>query len=111
MVPVSEYPAVIKRAIEAYAAFKPSYGAVEVETIFDDARGHYELVYAGWIDHKRVHGSVVHVDLKGDKVWIQHDGTEHGIATDLLEAGISRDRIVLAFQHVTQRRLGEFAVE
>ncbi len=111
MVPLSDYPAVIKRVIEAYAAFKPSYGAIEVETVFDDARGHYEIVYAGWNDHKRVHGTVVHVDIKGDKVWIQHDGTEHGIVDDLLEQGIPPDRIVLAFQHVTQRRHGEFAME
>jgi XisI protein len=111
MVSVSEYPAVIKRVIEAYAALKPSYGAIDVETIFDEARGRYELVQVGWMDQKRVHGSLVHVDLKGDKVWIQHDGTEHGITDDLLEQGIPRDRIVLGFQHATQRRHGAFAVE
>jgi hypothetical protein len=111
MVPVNEYPAVIKQVLAEYAAFKPSYGVIDVETVFDETRGHYEIVYAGWMDQKRVHGSVVHIDLKGDKVWIQHDGTEQGIAGDLVEQGIPRDRIVLGFQHPTQRRHGEFAVE
>jgi hypothetical protein len=111
MAPLSDYPAIIKRVIEAYAVFKPSYGEIDVEAVFDEARGHYELIYAGWINEKRVHGSVVHVDLKGDKVWIQHDGTERGIVDDLLEQGIPNDRIVLAFQHITQRRHGEFALE
>jgi hypothetical protein len=111
MAPTSEYPAIVKRVIETYAAFKPSYGVIDVETVFDDVRGHYELVYAGWIDQKRVHGSVVHVDLKGDKVWIQHDGTEYGIAGDLTEQGIPADRIVLAFQHPIIRRHGDYAME
>ena len=109
MVSVSDFPSIIKRVLEEYAAFKPSYGAIDVETIFDDVRGHYELMYAGWIDQKRVHGSVVHVDLKDDKVWIEQDGTERGITDDLMELGIPQDRIVLAFQHPTQRRHGAFA--
>ena len=36
-----------------------------------------------------VHGAIVHIDLIGDKVWIQYDGTE-GIAADLVEAGIPK---------------------
>jgi hypothetical protein len=110
MAQISDYAAIIKRVIEAYAAFKPSYGVVDVETVFDDVRGHYELMYTGWNDQKRIHGSVVHVDLKGDKVWIQHDGTERGIVDDLLEQGIPQAQIVLAFQHESQRRHGEFAM-
>lgn len=110
MVPLTEYASIIRGVIEEYAAFKPSYGDIEVEMVFDDARGHYELLYSGWIEYKRIHGPVIHVDIKGDKIWIQHDGTEQGIATDLLERGIPADKIVLAFQHETQRRHGEFAV-
>ena len=44
-----------------------------------------------------VHGSLVHLDIKGGKVWIQRDGTEHGVA-QLLEAGVPKDHIVLAFR-------------
>lgn len=40
----------------------------------------------------------------------QQDGTESGIAGDLTDAGIPHDRIVLAFQHPTQRQHGEYAV-
>ena len=109
MAQVNEYPAIIKRIIEGHAAVKPSHGDVDVETIFDDARGHYELVYSGWFKEERIHGPVVHVDLRGDKVWIQFDGTEAGIADELLEQGIPRERIVLGFQSPFMRRHGDFA--
>ncbi len=32
--------------------------------------------------------AVIHIDLLGDKVWVQYDGTEDGVATELVAAGI-----------------------
>ena len=64
----------------------------------------------GWEDWRQVHGSVIQIDLRGEKVWIQHDGTEGGIAEDLVEAGIPREHIVLAFQGPEVRRHTGFAV-
>jgi hypothetical protein len=96
--------------IEHYAQFKPSYGEIEIETVLDDATGHYELMYVGWNRKERVHGAIIHVDLRGDKVWIQHDGTEAGIAEELVEAGIPREQIVLGFQGPEVRHHTGFAV-
>ncbi len=110
MAPLTSYPEIVKRIIREYAAFKPSYGDVQVETIFDDTQGHYELTYAGWHGRRRIHGSVLHVDIRNDKIWIQHDGTERGIADDLLEAGIPKEHIVLAFHSPELREHTEFAV-
>ena len=80
----ARYGEIVKAIINEYAVFKPSYGDVEVETVFDEAGGHYELVYAGWNGHRRIHGSVIHVDVREGKAWIQHDGTEEGIAERLV---------------------------
>ena len=109
MATVASYPEIVKRIIREYAAFKPSYGDVQVETIFDDAQGHYELTYAGWHGHRRIHGSVLHVDIRDGKIWIQHDGTERGIADELVEAGIPKDHIVLAFHPPQKRKYTTFA--
>jgi len=43
------------------------------------------------------------------RFWIQYDGTEDGIATQLVEAGVSRDRIVLAFKHPDLGKFTDFA--
>ncbi|MEO5725744.1 MAG: element excision factor XisI family protein [Byssovorax sp.] len=40
---------------------------------------------------------------------MQHDGTERGVAHDLEAAGISKDRMVLAFQHISRRQYGDYA--
>ncbi|MEZ4861109.1 MAG: element excision factor XisI family protein [Caldilineaceae bacterium] len=48
--------------------------------------------------------------LHNDKFYIEVDGTEQGIATDLLEAGVPKEDIVLAFHHPAMRPYTEFAV-
>jgi hypothetical protein len=50
------------------------------------------------------------VEIIDGKIWIQRDGTEHGIANELLAAGIPRQRIVLGFQSRNVRPYTEFAV-
>lgn len=101
---------IIKRLLNEYAAYKISYGEVETETIFDDVKGHYQLMHQGWIGQRRIHGCLLHVDIRDEKAWIQHDGTEEGIANELVEAGIPHDRIVLAFHHPDTRKYTDFAV-
>jgi ketopantoate reductase len=105
----ASYADIVKRILREYADIKPSLGEVEVEAIFDDASGHYELMYAGWLDRQRIHGSVIHVDIRGGKVWIQHDGTERGIAGELVDAGVPKDHIVLAFHPPEKRKHTSFA--
>ncbi len=110
MAEVGDYAPIVRRILAAYAAIKPSLGDISVELVCDEAGGHYELMQVGWIDHRRIHGSVIHVDIRGDKVWIQHDGTEHGIASDLIEAGIPKDHIVLGFHAPYKRQDTDFAL-
>jgi hypothetical protein len=106
---LKEYRRIIREIIQQYATFKPARGDVQIETIFDEANDHYELIYAGWNGPYRIHGSVLHIDIRNGKVWIQHDGTEEGVAEALVKAGIARDRIVLAFKPPEARPFTEFA--
>ena len=108
---IQRYRILVKEVISAYAQFKPSVGQVEVEVVFDDAQDHYELLHNGWSGPHRVHGSVIHVDLRGGKFWIQHDGTERGIALDLVDRGVPHSDIVLAFKPPAMRAITDFAVD
>jgi XisI protein. len=44
------------------------------------------------------HGAIVHIRLIDGKIWIQYDGTEEGVATELLEAGVPKA------QHSSERK-------
>jgi len=80
------------------------------ETIFDRERDHYQLVYVGWQGARRVYGVVLHVDIIDGKIWVQQDGTEAGIANQLVELGVPKQDIVLGFDPPMMRDLTDFAV-
>jgi hypothetical protein len=50
------------------------------------------------------------MDIIDGKIWIQHDGTEVGVANELTDLGVPKLDIVLAYQPESARRLTEFAV-
>jgi predicted RNA-binding protein len=110
MAKLEQYRAYVQQLIKKYGAYKPSYGDIEVEIIFDTERDHYELLNIGWHDNKRIRGNVLHIDLKNNKIWIQHDGTEKGIANELVALGVPREDIVLAFHAPYKRQFTGFAV-
>lgn len=45
------------------------------------------------------------------KLWIQHDGTEDGIANRLVELGVPKSDIVLAFHPPYKRPYTDFAID
>ncbi len=110
MVEVSEYPKLITDIIKEYAKIPPAVGDIETEVIVDEQIGHYELMRSGWVNGRRVHGALIHVDVRGDKILIQHDGTEDGVANQLVAAGVPKDKIVLAFRSPEFRKYTDFAV-
>ncbi|BAY44423.1 XisI protein [Scytonema sp. HK-05] len=80
----------------------------EVQTIFDDQQDHYQLLYVGWRGNKRDFGCILHLDIKSGKIWIQHDGTEEGIANRLVEMGVPKQDIILAFHEPYVRQFTGF---
>ena len=110
MDPVNDDRAIIRNVLRPYADIRYAYGDIRNEVVFDDENARYLVVSQGRMGKKRVHGCLLHVEIIGGKIWIQRDGTEDGIAGELLEAGIPKDRIVLGFWDAEARKLGEFAV-
>jgi hypothetical protein len=100
----------VERILAENARVPYAYGDVRIQTVFDRDQDHYLLMLVGRDRDGRVHGCLVHVDIVDGKFWIQRDGTEHGIARDLMEAGVPKNQIVLAFRSPEARRDTEFAV-
>jgi XisI protein len=57
-----------------------------------------------------VHGTILHVDIRGEKIWIQYDGTDRPLAEELVRAGVPREAVVLAFYPPAVRPHTDFGV-
>jgi hypothetical protein len=110
MARVDEYPRYVEQIIKRYARYKPVYGDVEVQTVLDRENHHYQLLNVGWNKNRRIRGCVLHIDVKDGKIWFQHDGTESGVANELVEMGVPKKDIVLAFHAPYKRPYTGFGV-
>lgn len=107
---VTQYREIVRQLMEEYGRYRPSHGQIDTEVVVDAAHDHYELLHIGWDGPRRVHGTVLHVDIRDQKIWIQYDGTDRPIAEELLRAGVPRTDIVLGFHPPEVRRHTEFGV-
>lgn len=107
---LERHRAVVKQLLTEYSYRKPSYGEVEAYTCFDEKGEHYQVIRVGWNKHRRIYGCSIHMDLKGDKIWIQYNGTEIDFADKLVEQGISKKDIVIGFHEPLARQFTDFAV-
>ncbi|MEB3343348.1 XisI protein [Okeania sp.] len=114
---INEYSNLIQKVILSYTEIPYADENIKFETVFDTKQNRYLLMIVGrekinsqYSGTKRVHGCLIHVDILDDKIWIQRDGTEEGIARDFLDAGITKDKIVLAFYDPQIREETGFAV-
>jgi hypothetical protein len=106
---LTKYREAIRAVVAELAMHRPSFGDIATQSIVDPSGNHYLVVHVGWCRGRRVHGLVVHIDIIGEKIWIQHDGTEDGVANTLVVAGVPREAIVLGFQPPERRKFTAFA--
>jgi uncharacterized iron-regulated membrane protein len=108
---LDNYRVILRRLVEEYASYQPSYGNIKTEAVIDPHRDHYEVIQMGWLGTRRVHGSVIHIDIRDGKVWIEHNGTDARLGEELVAAGIPRQDIVLGFQPEELRPASGFGVK
>jgi hypothetical protein len=105
---IEKYRQLVQELLKARVWERPG---VESQTIFDTERDHYVLASVGWSEGAhRVFGTVIHIDIKDGKIWVQWDGTEDAIADQLVECGVPKSDIVIGFHSPYKRQFTEFAV-
>ena len=109
---VTKYKKIVREIIDS---FKPKVSPpyLEVFLIKEDIDGHYIVMSDGWLnDDFRHYGFSVHIQIKEDgKIWMREDTTtDPPITTRLLEAGVPKEDIVLAFHSPIMRPDTGFAV-
>lgn len=83
---------------------------VEVASLFDSTHDQYLLIDMGWHAVQRIHHIIAHLRIYNGKIWVEVDNTDAQIVQQLLDAGIAKTEIVLAFYSPQKRLLTEFAV-
>src|SRR5215213_5191759 len=103
------YRKMVRSVLDEYVSIPHAQGNRDNIVVTDSSGDHYLWLSLGWDGPKRIHYVVVHIDIINDKIWIQRDQTEDGVALDLERAGVPKDRIVLGFHSPAVRPYTDYA--
>ncbi|MBF2057769.1 MAG: XisI protein [Cyanobacterium sp. T60_A2020_053] len=92
------YRQYIKQLLSQYNSMQKQDDDYESQLIFDEIRDHYLWLDVGWDGYKRIYYTVIHFDIKQEKVWLQQNATDLNPAEDLIQMGVTREDIVLGLQ-------------
>ncbi len=98
-----KYRQIIQAVMRRHAEHAPSHGQIETIPVCDEAGDNYLLLDAGWDRTGRVHDIVLHLRIRDQKILVEWDGTESGIAQELVNDGVRQDDIVCAFYQPESR--------
>lgn len=107
---VKQYKTYVADLINKCASYKPVNLDIDRQSIVDHENGHYQVMSVGWRDSERIHHCVIHIDIIADKMGLQEDATDLGIAEELVELGVPKSDIVLAFYPPHKRAYTGFGV-
>jgi XisI protein len=108
---LKHYRKIVQEVLAEYHQLNEKSGSTtESALAFDEVHDQYLLLLMGWQKDERIKSVMIHTRLKNNKIWIEEDRTEDGVATDLLQKGIAREEIVLAFHPPHVRQYTEFAI-
>ena len=102
----------VSEVLGEYAAYLQGSNLpkVDYEILADEKHNKFQLLALGWDKSSRIFNIIFHVDIINNKIWIQEDNTLDGLASLLLEKGLSKQDIVLAYYPDYHRKYTEFAV-
>ncbi|MBW4689666.1 MAG: XisI protein [Komarekiella atlantica HA4396-MV6] len=108
---LTQYQNLIKKVLTEYQRISSQVTVCDVDEVlmFDDNRSQYLWFNIGWKQGKRIKGISVYIRIKNEKIYIEEDLTEEGMATELMHLGVLASDIVLAFQPPEVRKYTEFA--
>jgi len=108
---ISKYREAVIDLINEFSKFGTPRNGLENQIVVDRERDQYQFIIAGWQNGKDfVHVVGLHLDIKEGKVRVWQNNLDIRIADELVERGIPKSDIVLAFHAPQDRALTGFAV-
>ncbi|MGK7892292.1 MAG: XisI protein [Xenococcus sp. (in: cyanobacteria)] len=107
-----KYRQKIKKVLTEYHDWVSGSANLEQESclVFDETHDRDFWLFMGWEGKKKIRNIQVHIRIKNNKIYIEEDWTEEGIANDLLREDVPKENIVLAFHDLETRKHTDFTI-
>jgi hypothetical protein len=107
---LAQYRQYVPTLMSRYAEEDVSDDEVEVQLILDTERDHYQWMNVGWEHLTLIYQTIIHIDIKNGKIWLQKNLTEQNPAEELVAMGVPREDIILGLQPPYKRQYTDYGV-
>lgn len=91
---IKTYSDAIQQILTEYAEYMSTDDLLQVETLFDTKRHHYQIVVLGWQNNKRVYHNLIHLDIIDGQIWVQNNNTQFTFVEDFNRFNIPRKDVI-----------------
>lgn len=105
---IENYRQILEKTVKRHAQFQPANGDIKTHAVCDHANDDYMVIDSGWNEKgKRIYDVVLHFRLLDGIVQVERDNTDAEVVRELLESGIAKDDIILAYNALPYQRLND----
>ncbi len=105
---LTKYRQIVRDLLSTHATNNDS--EIECQIICDTENDHYQLLDIGWQGYERIYASYIHIDIKDNKIWIQHNMTESDLGQELVNKGVPPEDIILGLHPPYKRPYTNYGV-
>ncbi len=100
-----KYRQKIKKVLTEYHDWVSGSANLDQESclVFDETHDRDFWLFMGWEGKKKIRNIQVHIRIKNNKIYIEEDWTEEGIANELLRQDVPKEDPVLSCTRIFER--------
>lgn len=105
---IENYRQILEKTVKRHARFQPANGEIETHAVCARETDEYMVIDSGWNEKgRRIYDVVLHFRLQNGTVYVERDNTDAEVVRELLESGIAKDDIILAYNALPYQRLND----
>ena len=105
---LKNYRQFLHKTVKRHAQFQPANGEIKTHAVCDRETDDYMVVDSGWNEKGcRIYDVVLHFRLQNGIVHVERDNTDAEVVRELLDAGIEKDDIILAYNTLPYQKLND----
>ena len=103
---IEKYRQILQSIVKRHAQFQPANGNIQTHAICDPENDDYMVIDSGWNEKgRRIYDVVLHFRLQNGVIYVERDNTDAEVVRELLEAGVEKENIILAYNALPYQKL------
>ena len=103
---IENYRRILQRVVKRHAQFQPANGDIQTHAVCDRETDEFMVIDSGWNEKgRRIYDVVLHFRLQDGIVHVERDNTDAEDVRELLDSGIAKDDLILAYNALPFQKL------